>query len=492
MKRIKEEVHEKDLLPSIANIFVEAGWELVGDFHKVVFHSYQRQVSLGEGVGLDRSIFMHHDELGKGNKKVRARIAKHYVVKPPNHDVHYGIAVMSDSIVVDSDDIDSEKWVGNFATLHREETVSNQRVAYYRYDKDGVNEFGKIIFDAFEERLDKNKIYAYMTAKKPFMEDYTMLEVDGKNQTVLDLEVEYCEGSYHSQGTGSFRGEIIEASVDVKQSPFSVMRTRSIDVSYDTSLSDKFPINNTNWHDDSLYEIEGVVEDDFAFLVLQADGSPAYDDNMTPSVPLFFGQFKALNDKDDRNFALIAGSAFKGNTPNYDFDDPKPFDNVPLLPILERYPIRPSNGIDNVMVYRTKGGAYYQSHQLFVEVDPNAMPPKREYGGRKYPSAWQQADADPYDYQMNPSRYTNEGHGSRVYISHMEEGVRGYLDGIIAINPISLLDGDVLKNKVAWCDDGYDEYTFRVLSSVSPFTKIPSTPFRPLGLGIIRKRHEEE
>lgn len=492
MKRIKEEVHEKDLLPSIANIFVGAGWELVGDFHKVVFHSYQRQVSLGEGVGLDRSIFMNHDELGRGNKKVRARIAKHYVVKPPNHDVHYGIAVMSDSFVVDSDDIPSDKWIGNFATLDREETQSNRTVQYYRYEKEGTNEFGKLIFDMFESRLDKNKLYTYMTAKKPYMEDYTMLEVSGKTQTVIDLEVEYCEGAYRSEGTGSYQGVLLEASPNVYQSPFSVMRTRSIDVTFDTSLSEKFPIANTNWHDDSLFEINGVVEDNFAFLVLQADGAPAYDNNITPSVPLFFGQFVALDEKDKNNFALIAGSAFKTDNPRYDFDDPRPFDTTPLQPILKNYVTNPSNGIDNITVLRSKGGSYYQAHHLFVESDPNLMPPKREYDGRKYPSAWQQADAEPYDFQMNPSRYTNEAHGTKIYLAHMEEGVRGYLDGVIALNPISLLDGDILKNKVAWCEDGYDEYVFHVLSSVSPFTKVPSTPFRPLGLGIIRKRHEEE
>lgn len=487
MSYIHKEVYEKDLLDEIANIFVEQGWELKGDFFKVAFSEYRYS---GGGYS-DTSIFTNIDELEKVGR-VKAIVAKHYIVAPPGSKMHYGIAVTSEKLTVTSKDVKEENWVGNFATNHEEEDVETGDITVTtRYEKEGVQAFGEDVFEFLKGKINFNKIYLYMTAEEPPLENITMLEVYQKEHTALDLEVQECEGLYNYGFGSTYKGLLIDAKPEILQSPFSVMRTRSIDVVFDDSLSDKFPIANTNWHEDSLFEISGVVDKEFAFLVLQADSGPAYNNNITPSVPFFFGKFHALNEEDKNNYALIAGSAFKSDNPRFDFDDPRPFDDKPLQPILKNYVSNPSNGVDNVTVLRTKGGAYYQAHHLFVEVDSNVMPPKREYDGRKYPSAWQQADADPYDYQMNPSRYTGEAHASKIYIAHMDEGVRGYLDGIIGMNPISLLDGDTLKNKVAWCDDGYDEYTFKVLSSVSPFTKMPSTPFRPLGLGIIKKRHEE-
>lgn len=489
MGYIHKEVYEKDLLDEIANIFVEQGWELKGEFYKTAVLAYMNRG--GTYSYVDTAIFTPHDKIN-GVGRVMAELTKHYIVSPPNSDMHYGIAMKTDAMIIRNDDVDPDKWIGNFATIReKEEGEEEQFTTYYNYSQDGLDSFGEEVVRLISKRLNKNRIYLYMTAKEPKVEDIAILKVGNFEQSSLDLSVTGTYGRYRSYYGSTFVGEIDNIHEGLLQSPISVMRTRSIDIVLDDSISEKYPINNTNWHDDSLFEISGTVEKDFAFLVIQADGAAAYDNNITPSIPFFFGRFTALNEDDDRNYALIAGSAFKKDDPRYDFDDPKPFDEKPMMPILQQYPSNPSNGIDNVTVFRTKGGAYYQAHHLFVEVDPNVMPPKREYDGRKYPSAWQQADADPYDYQMNPSRYTGEAHASKIYIAHMDEGVRGYLDGIIGMNPISLLDGDTLKNKVAWCEDGYDEYTFKVLSSVSPFTKMPSTPFRPLGLGIIKKRHEE-
>lgn len=489
MGYIHKEVYEKDLIDEIANIFVEQGWELKGDFYKVAFSEYR--YSVGKYTNADTSIFTNVNELEEAGR-VKAIVAKHYIVSPPGSEMHYGIAVASEKLTVTSKDVKEENWVGNFATNHEEDVGTGEVVINTRYDKEGIRAFGDDVFKFLKDKINYNKIYLYMTAEEPTLENTTMLEVYQKEHTALDLEVQECEGLYTSHFGSTFKGLLVDAKPKVLQSPFSVMRTRSIDVVFDDSLSDKFPIANTNWHEDSLFEISGVVDEEYAFLVLQADSGPAYNNNVTPSVPFFFGKFEGLADDDKNNYALIAGSAFKTDDPTYDFDDPRPFDEEPLQPILKNYVSNPSNGVDNVTVLRTKGGAYYQAHHLFVEVSPNNVEPPRVHDKRKYPSAWSQADALAYNYQMNPSRYSGEVHASRIYIAHMDEGVRGYLDGLIATNPLSLLDGDTLKVKVDWCEDGYDEYEYKVLSSVSPFTKYPSTPFRPLGLGIIKSKYEED
>lgn len=479
MAYVNKEVHEEGLLLEIANIFVEQGWELVGETTRVSVTHF--------GSSSPGYLETPYDETnhGKAGTFISGSVAEHIIVKPPGAEVYYGLAYHTSLFNALLSEFNEANWIGNFTELVRED--EDRGLKYYKFTE-GIDAFHKRIVDLSKKHRNTNRIYAYMTKERPNIKGKVTLmqPPDFSRNFVMDLEIE----ETLMVAGGGYDAFLEVANPNLLQSPYSIMRLRSVEEAEQTVNG--YPIQNSNWHPDSIVEIKGVVEEDFAFLTIETDSGPSYNNNVTPSIPLFFGRFKALSQDDDRNYALIAGSAFKSDDPRYDFDSTTPFDGgIPPMPTLKKYPNTPANGIDNVMVFRTKGGAYYQSHHLFVEVDPNGMPPKREFDGRKYPSAWQQADADPYDYQMNPSRYSGEVHASRIYIAHMDEGVRGYLDGIIGLNPISLLDGDTLKVKVAWCEEGYDEYEYKVLSSVSPFTKYPSTPFRPLGLGIIKNRHRE-
>ncbi|MBJ8206168.1 hypothetical protein JDS91_34025, partial [Bacillus cereus] len=92
------------------------------------------------------------------------------------------------------------------------------------------------------------------------------------------------------------------------------------------------------------------------------------------------------------------------------------------------YVNHPSNGIDSVMIKKTKYGARYQEHFLRWNVPPNLMPPtreelrlvknaqgteKEEEYARKYPRAWNYLRYGYYQYDFHASRYSNKIHTSR-------------------------------------------------------------------------------
>lgn len=503
---IKEEIKEGQLLPSLVSTLEEHGWRVEGEFWKVIVADRIYKKPNGKNLHSDKAFFTKSSDfttnLSSHEGFARTKLAKHYIVSPPVGGMFYGFAVEGEYFLVSPSDVGDDNWVGQSAIVKDVVLEAQEFVKQIEFDPELFQRYVDKVVEVYSDdplNIDYNKIYFYMTKEKPLVKDHGMFYLNDKEQVAIDVEVQWSSALWTGRGTSvindtsSYSEGVIEyANPDVLQSPISVVRTRSIEIGHDLSLSEKYPINNTNWHSDSVFDVVGYVAKNSAFFTIQADSSAAYGNNITPSVPLFLGQFTPLDDNDDRNYAIIAGSAFKTDDPAYDFDDPEPFDEKPLQPILKNYVSNPSNGVDNVTVLRTKGGAYYQAHHLFVEVSPNDVEPPRVHDNRKYPSAWSQADALAYNYQMNPSRYSGEVHASRIYIAHMDEGVRGYLDGLIATNPLSLLDGDTLKVKVDWCEDGYDEYEYKVLSSVSPFTKYPSTPFRPLGLGIIKSKYEED
>lgn len=199
--------------------------------------------------------------------------------------------------------------------------------------------------------------------------------------------------------------------------------------------------------------------------------------------------------------ALFTGTAYPqdkdtnnplGASGSFDYDDPdkKRFQQT-ILPLLKKYPHYPSNGIDNIMVKRTKNGAYYQSYYFSWNTPSNLIPPLRKgIDDHKHPRAWQNAEHLTYKFAFTPSRYSGKAHASKALIVHPEDGTHGTLRNVILVSPLTIMNGDELTTIDEYCTDSgehkYKIYSYYLVEGISPLTKRPGTPFRPAGLGILK------
>ncbi|MGD6829018.1 hypothetical protein [Bacillus pumilus] len=385
---------------------------------------------------------------------------------------------------------------------------------------------------------------------------------------------------------------IVKTDPRVMQSPINKanLRAEHLDVVEN-------PIWHTNWWTDSEVTVQGHVDSKGIFLVLQADTAPAWEHNLVPTVPLYFGPLKSMIEgEEDEGYALFSGAVppvttnkdednrsvlvvretvssqalripvsglFNlGELPAYlevagsdeivkivdkeiiddsefrdgigyvtvergqlgttkklipmstnlnalseksystidfdhlislfDFDDPEAQGGTLIQPLLKLYPNHPSNGIDSVIVSRSRFGARYQAHYLSWGATTNEMPPLRRGADKikKYPRSYEpMEETQNYKYQHNPSRYSEKTPSTRIYVSHPEEGNRGYLDKAIAFNPQGLRASKLKVMKEGCPDQVYGMYKPMKLGAVSPLTKVPATPFRPAGLGIYIEDH---
>ncbi|PGK40743.1 hypothetical protein MYW48_08535 [Bacillus cereus] len=170
----------------------------------------------------------------------------------------------------------------------------------------------------------------------------------------------------------------------------------------------------------------------------------------------------------------------------FDFDDPGATVGETIYPLLKLYPHHSSNGVDSVMVSRSRFGARYQAHYLSWNAPSNQLPPNRvDEIGKKYPRAYNPVEkTNNYKYQFNNSRYSDKVHSSRIYVVHPEEGVRGYLDKAIGFNSQGMSATNLRVAKQNCPEKVYEMYKPHSIGAVSPLTKLPVTPFRPVGLGI--------
>lgn len=338
------------------------------------------------------------------------------------------------------------------------------------------------------------------------------------------------------------------------------------------------PIWYTNWWTDSEVRFRGYVDSNTIFLIMQADNAPAWEKNLVPTIPLYFGKILSLDGDKDEGYALFSGTipSYKrvnaeseqttytrysvspsttqflvhdasklpdppalltiggkeiiklvqkdGNmltvereqqgtvaepvysagttvarlsTNNagvnndvvvslFDFDDPEATVGETIFPLLKLYPYHPANGVDSVIVSRSRFGARYQAHYLSWGAPSNQLPPVKLTGdGRKYPRAYESYEnTNNYKYQFNPSRYSGKIHSSRIFVIHPEEGVRGYLDKSIGFNAQSISASNLRVRKADCPEKMYEIYKYLSIGAVSPLTKLPTTPFRPIGVGI--------
>lgn len=300
----------------------------------------------------------------------------------------------------------------------------------------------------------------------------------------VDIEVEKSDYIPSASG-GSHIFEYTEFYEDRQQSPFPKSTLRNSNLTK-TDVA-------TNWWADSLIRIQGRIDTEHVFVVIQADNTPAFRDNVVPTIPLYWGRFVSFKDGDVGNDALWCGTAFDTGTESgshsFDYKSSTPYRDVKnFLPIKKTYPNYPGNGIDNVIVKRGELGARYQAYYLSWNTGPQLMPPDRVgKDGGQYPLSWTTQDNDEYKYQFNPSMYSKKIHTSRAYLIHPDEGVRGYMPKMVILSPMGLVNEDKLKVRTATCPDTFDIYRFFLTSAISPVSKRPGTVYTPAGIGIFEK-----
>lgn len=475
---IDVQIPEGSLLNGIGDILVAGGWELERYFKKTVV--------AGESVKPPIINIVSGGE--------RYGVAEHLIVKHPDdrNNIYYGMAMYGE-VNLPFALTPKEFWPISYVTETPMQGYDNiDKIAIDVARRQALTDYLTNMYPKFKQ---KHTIYFYMLDAMsddiPNNGD-VFISVPNKDLKAGALDVEVVDTAFIGNGPQSVY-QVLEAYPHFNQSPISAasIRVPSVDSS-DLSTSFVNPIVKSNWHHDSLVDVEGVVNEDFCFLMLLADTSASYENNAVPKIPLFMGRFDPEDPEDQWNHAIATGSAFKSFpiSNEFNFDDP----NVKvetIQPILKDYKSNPSNGIDSVMVYRGKKGAYYQRHTLMIDAPSNLMPPKREYNGKGYPRAWQRSEAEAYSYQHNPSRYTGNVPATEALIRHPEEGVRGKFPLSILVNPISLIDGNELKVRVAFCENGYDVYKYHLVEGISVFTKIPGVPYRQMGIGLLKEKYEE-
>ncbi|MFY0147702.1 MULTISPECIES: hypothetical protein [Bacillus cereus group] len=366
-----------------------------------------------------------------------------------------------------------------------------------KLDIDFSTEEGEAEFKSYLENnpryKDRSRLYLYMIEKLPNYADNSIIFMgaeDGKEfKSISDVELAKVNRIPHTDIDKNGKSYVYY-TYDYTDTPELMMSPLVKATLRNPNLQS---VNvDTNWWPDSLVRITGQVDEYRVVLLIQADRTPAFENNSVPVLPVYMGQLESYGKEDEIADALWAGTAYEGSevySHLYNFESNTPLIDVTnYMPRTKTYPKSPGNGIDNVIIKRSRFGARYQAHYIAWSVPSNMMPPDRKgVNGGQYPSAWQSHDNDEYKYQFNPSLYSGRVHTSRAYIVHPDEGVRGSMPYMVLLSPLGLLDGDKLKVRKQTCPDSYDIYRFFTVDAISPITKMPATAYRPAGLGIYEK-----
>lgn len=444
-------VREGTLQNDFKNLLIKHGWTKALEFKKAVTSVH---------------FVTEHDQTARHDDKFT--VANHVIMRNARGDL-LGIAVVAD-------------W--------QDYTDHTQGFPFFNWFTSTTTEKDDLIdymVTEFEKRKTNTTLYFYMVEKLPNVtEGETLftpwgLESEDDKRLRMALDVEVIEIDFKSTNAGSEYVKV--ANPSVMQSPIVEAALRAPFVE-----SIDYPYMDTNWWADSEVSIKGHVDSNNIFVVIQTDNTPMWENNLVPIVPLYFGDIIPM-DEGDHAIALFAGTVPQGANATaiatFNFDDVTVKGGKQIMPILKTYPSNPSNGIDSVIVNRTKLGARYQSYFLSWNTAPQDMPPERlsDDGSKQYPRSWNEIKK----YQFNPSRYSGKVQTSRVYLVHPEEGVRGYLKKAVGLNTANLNTSELRIRKDACPDTIYDVYQCVPVSAVSPLTKRPATHYRPMGLGLYKE-----
>lgn len=445
-------VREGNLQEGFTEMLVKNGWTKALEFKKIVTSVH---------------FVTEHDVLARHDDKFI--VANHVILQNARGNL-LGFAIVADFIA---------------------HTAHDQGFPFYNYFSSSElekTEFVTYMENEFEKRKVNTNLYFYMIDKLPSIADGTSVltpwgtELDASKRLQMALDVEVTSIDFKSTNAGS---EFIKtADVTVMQSPIVESSLRAPFLENVTA----YPYMDTNWWADSEINIKGHVDSNGVFVVIQADNAAMWEDNLVPIIPFYFGDIVAM-DEGDSAVAMFAGTVPKGISANavatFNFDDATIEGGRRIMPVLKKYPSNPSNGVDSVIINRTRLGSRYQSYFLSWNTPSNEMPPAREndLGDKQYPRSWESMK----NYQFNPSRYSGKVQTSRVYLVHPEEGVRGYLKKSVGLNSANLNASELRIRKDDCPEKIFDVYQCVPVSGVSPLTKRPSTHFRPMGLGIYRE-----
>lgn len=470
----------------------QSGWKLEKKFYKVAYNN--------------RAIAPSSMDRLEATDRFNIYVAKHHIFSCAKLNVMLGMAIVGNMSPLFGD-------VQAKPTNSLDPTENSAFISYVKNYVESLEPSDSDPVPKMTRFFTSSTLYFYMLERLPEVEDdeYYILPWNTGTDALLRgcLDIEVWKAYWETYGTGDHRFVVREPALYVLQSPISECALRYPKPPLDSLWSDQFYVeqNHTNWWFDSDVHIQGIIADDGFFLMLQADTVPAWEDNIVPAVPLYFGKIDGVKgDVTDGSGAI----AFFGGTvpdvnlasiPKFDFNDFKKtaYQKV-LLPILKNYPRHPSNGVDTVMVHRGKAGARYQAYYLSWNTAPNQMPPDREDRhdsdftvgiDRQYPRAWNQHEADEYAYSFNPSKYSDKLYTSKIYLIHPEEGIRGSLKYCLGVVPVGLSVGTKIRVLRDPCGaEGkpiYDKYRYLLVDGVSPVTKRPGTAYRPIGLGLLEE-----
>ncbi|WLR50024.1 hypothetical protein LC040_12095 [Bacillus tianshenii] len=464
MPWIDERLQEGQLQNNLSSLLTTAGWELVLQFKKVAF----------DKKWLDPEFLSETFPSTKFN----CFVANHYIWKS-QAGMYFGLAIGADISMMMFD-------IPNEAQPKNDQANQYANLANFFTNKFPLFKQGHTLYMYMLEK-EPNHVPKVNT-DSPAGEDVVIVWEGDLKRAALDIEViETKVDSIPTQSDPILRVTVVESRPDLLQSPIAEARIRVPALeSYQSDHGANFVDTNTNWWNDSIIRLRGQLDGETMFVIFEPDAAAAYDSNQVPMMPVFWGKF-ACHDETLKMNALFAGSATASKQQNYEFDSVTPINSI-LQPLQKNYMSNPSNGVDNIMVHKTIGGSRYQAHHLNMKVSPNAMPPERKGpNGGEYPRAFRQSGSSFLNYQYNPSRHTNKVHSSTIYIKHADDGDVGILPNCVATMPMSIQDGDILKVEKQYCPDSYDNYRYFLIEAISPFTKIPATAYRPVGLGLLEE-----
>ncbi|MEM5623006.1 hypothetical protein AAHB56_24060 [Bacillus thuringiensis] len=232
---------------------------------------------------------------------------------------------------------------------------------------------------------DRSCMYLYMIEQLPNYKDNSLITMgaqDGyETKSIMDVELaEVTEIKNENRNPNT--GEIYYTySYEYSDSP-QLMMSPWVKCTFRNPRLQNVNVD-TNWWPDSLVRITGQVDKDRAVLLIQADRTPAFENNVVPVIPVYMGRLESYAADDTIADALWAGSAYdegdESSSHTFDFENPKPFRDVSkYMPRTKTYPKSPGNGIDNVIIKRSRFGARYQAHYIAWNVPSNMMPPDRK------------------------------------------------------------------------------------------------------------------
>ncbi|MEC4031934.1 hypothetical protein [Bacillus subtilis] len=445
-------IREGELQKGFKDLLLKHGWTKALEFKKMVTSVH---------------FVTEHDVAGRHDD--RFLVANHVILRNARGDL-LGLAVVADW----GDYTDHANGFPYYNVFNSTDSEKEALTAYMSRE--------------FYKRKEETTLYFYMLDRIPNIKEGSNIftpwgtESEGEKRLRMALDVEVTSIDFKSTNAGS---EFVKSADPlVMQSPIveSSLRAKFLE-------NLEFPYMDTNWWGDSEISIRGHLDSKSMFLILQADVTPMWEDNVVPSVPLYFGDIEAV-DEGDPAVAMFAGTVPMGSSStevsHYDFDNITLEGGKRIMPVLKKYPSNPSNGIDSVLINRTKLGARYQSYFLSWSTAAQDMPPTRDNGNsddlKDYPRAWGRNG-----YQFNPSRYSGKVQTSHIYLIHPEEGVRGHLSKAVGLNATNLNSSELRILRDSSSETVYDVYQCVPISAVSPLTKRPATHFRPMGLGIYKE-----